>query len=242
MQVPTPKENKKEQNLDLKKFLEDYLIPTVSLIIMVLIIALVTIPTINKISENRLEIENRKAELVKLQDFANKLTEMSSLESTYVANDLVIDKYLPKESRVAVLIDDIEKMADGAGLTNAGLEGSEIITEEEPTSEEGVASENLEKDKPKRVLVTFNYAGTFDEVYRLFEEINKYKGLLTVQTVLFEKGESSDWDVEITVASYNLPADVVDIAISDALLNRSVGLLPIINEEIMTLIKERVGQ
>ena len=88
-------------------------------------------------------------------------------------------------------------------------------------------------------MIEFNYVGTFDEVYKLFEEINAFKGLLSVESVSFSK-RRGNWDIEIVVASYNLP-DVVLEQIVDRILSREgTQRVKLVNERVLGLVKLRV--
>jgi hypothetical protein len=150
-----------------------------------------------------------------------------------------LDQYLPEQSRVSSFIDEMGILASSVGLESTELQGSEVIkeTEEEITAEES----ELTSEVSRRVLVKFNYTGQFNEVYSLFEEINKYKGLLTIQSVSFELSRIGEWDVEIIIASYNLPQDVVDSTVASVNSIRKANSLPIIDQEIIDYVEDRVN-
>ena len=124
---------------------------------------------------------------------------------------MIIDQYLPKQSRVSTFIDNLNALAISAGLEGTELTGAETIHREEE-----LGGEDTLVDQPRRVLVTFNYEGSFDEVYKLFEEINNYKQLLSVQSVEFSK-RTKDWSVEIIIASYNLSQDTLDYVVENVM-------------------------
>lgn len=219
----------------IQEFLKDYLFPTASVVVLILVLSLVTIPTIAKIQNSSATIKSKNKEVDDLEDLLKELKDLSETESKIVADNLVLDQYLPRESRVSALIDDINFLAD-----SAGLEATELVGQEKVKKEEGLVTDEDEiVEKPKRVLITFNYVGTFDEVYKLFEKINAFKGLLSVESVSFSK-KRQNWDVEITVASYNLP-DAVLSQIIDRIINQEgTRRINSVNEKVLDLVKLRI--
>lgn len=217
----------------IQDFLRDYLFPTVSLIVMVLVLVLITFPAINRIQESSTTISQKRREVENLESFITKLKDFSDRQSTIVADNLIVDQYLPKESSVSSFIDEVNALAVNSGLKTSELTGSETVQKEE----ELVVGEEVER--PKRVLVTFNYTGTFDEVFRLFEEINNFKSLLSVQSVSFSS-KLVDWSVEVTIASYNLPQEVLDQLVGNILQARGARRIETVDQTTLDLIKEKV--
>ncbi len=236
--MPEKRKEEEKKEFNVQEFLRDYLFPTLSIVILILMVSLVMIPTISKISENTELNGRREKELSALKEFSAKLTEISGDQSKLLNDNIVLDKYLPKDSRLSSFIDEINLMAEEVGFESTTLEGSEQIQVDD--SLEGDQEENQEP-RPHRVFATFNYEGDFEAVYKLFEELNNFRGLLTVQSVTFTKGQN-DWEVEINVASYNLPQEVLDAVVANQIQKRSVKLLPIIDEELLTLIRARVEE
>lgn len=217
----------------IQDFLRDYLFPTLSLIIMVLVLVLITLPTISRIQESSTTISQKRKEVEDLKSFLVKLADISDRQSTIVADNLIVDQYLPKESSVSSFIDEVNFLAINSGLKTTELTGSETVQKEE----ELIIGEEIER--PKRVLATFNYSGTFDEVFQLFEEINNFKSLLSVQSVSFSS-KLVDWSVEVTIASYNLPQEALDQIIGNILQARGAKRIETVDEATLNLIKEKV--
>lgn len=227
-----PEENKKPK-FELSSFLKEYLYPTLSIIVLILVVSLVTIPTVGKIQQSIKNVQDKKEEIENLDDFVSKLKDLEDNISEISADSLIVDQYLPKDSRVSTFIDEVNYLAEQSGLESNELSGSETIQKDD----EFAVTEGVER--PRRVLVTFNYKGSFDEVYRLFEEINNYKKLLSVQSVVFSRSRT-DWSIEITVASYNLPQEVIEDVITSILDSKSLKRIETVDEETLNTIKERV--
>lgn len=235
--MPETRKEEEKKAFNIQEFLRDYLFPTLSIVILILMVSLVMLPTINNISANTEMNRVREKELADLKAFSAKLIEISENQGNLLNNNIVLDKYLPKDSRLSLFIDDINLMAESVGFESTTLEGSEQIQKE--ALEAG--QEESKEPRPHRVFATFNYEGDFDAVYKLFEELNNFRGLLTVQSVTFTKG-NTDWEVEINVASYNLPQEVLDAVVLNQIQKRSVKLLPVVDETLLELIKARVEE
>lgn len=227
-------DKKSKSNKSIKTFLNEYLFPTVSVIVLILVLILVTFPTITKIQNSAGVIETRNKRIAELENFLSDLKDLSDHESEFVSDNLVLDRYLPKDSRVSSLIDEINLLAE-----SAGLEATELVGQEKVKPEESVGDYE-EVESPKRVLITFNYVGVFDEVYKLFEEINGFKGLLSVESINFSR-RADNWDVEITVASYNLPDTVLEQIVNRIIEMEGAQRIESVNDEVLKLVKERVG-
>lgn len=262
------RKEEKENNFNTQVFLKEYLFPTLSVVVLILLITLIIIPTINNISDNLNLREKRKQELTRLEMFLSNIIEVSYDHSRYLDDNVVLDKYLPQESMLSSFIDDVNLMASTVGLRPTTLKGSEELKEDDvvlegtqmaveynqqvnlnngeiideeyvPTPEQVV--EDPKSAKPHRVFASFNYEGKFEDVYKLFQELNNFRGLLSVQSVSFKK-ESDNWDIEIMVASYNLPQDVLDGVVAYHLVKKDVNLLPNVDEDILLLIRARLEQ
>ena len=151
----------------------------------------IILPAYSEVRTRQEMLNNKKAELQKLEEMIGKINE---LVSVYKEKETEIEKVwqiLPKEKDISGLLVQFESLAAQSGLILGAIDFSEV---EEQIQKAAEPSEETQQKEPYKTLsVSIRITGSYNAFKNFLSNLESNLRLTDVQSINFvSKGEISD--------------------------------------------------
>jgi Tfp pilus assembly protein PilO len=212
-------QGKKRINIDMAEFKEtliNYIVPLVSVLLIILILVFVLYPSYKNLPDLQAEVGRQTALRDNLQEKLNNLNRLVDFESVVSENSDLVNKVLVSEELVPGLLTQVDRISRESGLTvtrlNYGLGA--------PLADQSAGDINY-----KYVTVNLGVSGSFDQMVTFLNNLENAARVINVDQMRYSISEVTDTpklginfvlvSPYIYVESTAVTDDPIDLDISD---------------------------